>query len=751
MVFMASLTAFPFLSLGRVCTALHVGVRLDLGLRLFQDSVILMPVVPKEVRPESVVLRKVEILEKQEESLCPWNVPDASLALSNYKGSEVCKAGDRTKVAVGTVVGRSWFIEAKSPIEEWFRISYDERCREPRDTGGLESMVALDNKDITCMWAKYSEGDSMNCDILIEPSNDMCLIRGPVHASLSPGWMNPILASLDIFGTSVLSLLGQPGSGKTHYAVLLGALASLCLRRPIFFLDCKKLQKSKPKMVAILGEIDALFRKAMDSSDSIIILDDLDRLCPNLLGATNGETSSKMQAANPIALDQSKLIADRLSQVLEAIADESSRGGKVSIIVTTGSADSINPAAFRSASLFLTTAKIPAFLAADRVEVLNAMMQRQSFANGVDFDLSDFYDLTEGFFPRDLEKLSWRVARIHEHTLSGTSLKDILKNCLSDFLPLTQMVKSRKESRGGAKWSDIGGLFHAKSTLLETVRHPVSYRRIYEQAQVRLPRGILLYGPPGCGKSYLVPALALECNYPLITCKGPEILDKYIGASEAKVRELFERAAQMAPSILFLDELDALAPRRGSDSTGVTDRVVNQLLTFLDGVEDVASGTVYIIGATSRPDKIDPALIRPGRLERHLYIGPPESDLEWSDLLLKVSKHWNLTPRCCHALSTSDEVLNEIKKIPRLCPADIRAAFDTAHLNAVHRALKATPADEVEKVLLGIEDIHFGFRETRASLNENEAQSLDLMYRPYRELPAERPRNSIQNLKTTLR
>jgi peroxin-1 len=118
----------------------------------------------------------------------------------------------------------------------------------------------------------------------------------------------------------------------------------------------------------------------------------------------------------------------------------------------------------------------------------------------------------------------------------------------------------------------------------------------------------LFFGPPGCGKSALVPALAKECNFPLIACKGPEVLDKYIGASEAKVRELFSRASAVAPSILFLDELDALAPRRGSDNTGVTDRVVNQLLTFLDGVEDASTGTVYVIGATFRPDKVDPAL-----------------------------------------------------------------------------------------------------------------------------------------------
>lgn len=755
-----SLTAFRFLSLGRcTCIALHICVRLDLGLRLFHGSVRLMPMAPKEVSPESIVFRKVQIQEQREESICPWNLPDVSLALFNCHVSEGASEGCHERVAVGTVVSRSWIMakcirrqEVMSSMEHWFRISFDAHCREQQDKGSLESIVCLGDMDIARLLANCVEDDNANCDVLIEPSYETRLIQGPTEASLSPEWMNPLLSSFEAFGSSALCLSGQPGSGKTHNAVLLGAVACMFLRRPIFFMDCKKLQKSKPKMIAILGEIDALFKKAWESGDSIIVLDDLDRLCPNLLGADSNETSSRMQAVNPVAVDQSKLIADRLSQSFEAIADDSSSWGNVSVIVTSGSEESINPAALRSASLFLTTAKIPVLSSTERVALLKAMLQQQHLMENLDcVDHSDFFDLTEGFVPRDLEKLSLRVARMHERTNSRESLKATLASCLADFIPLTQMAATRQEPSGVPNWSDIGGLFYAKATLEATVRHPVSYRRIYEQAQVRLPRGILLYGPPGCGKSYLVPALASECNYPLITCKGPEILDKYIGASEAKVRELFERAAQMAPSILFLDELDALAPRRGSDSTGVTDRVVNQLLTFLDGVEDIASGTVYIIGATSRPDKVDPAIIRPGRLERHLFIGPPESDLEWSDLLLKLSKRWNLTSDCARALSTGDEILKEIKDISRLCPADIRAAFDTAHLNAVHRALKMTVADEVDKIFLETEDVRYGIRETRASLNENEFQLLERIYRPFRGLPVGSPSNSTQNLRTTLR
>lgn len=233
------------------------------------------------------------------------------------------------------------------------------------------------------------------------------------------------------------------------------------------------------------------------------------------------------------------------------------------------------------------------------------------------------------------------------------------------------------------------------------------------------------------------------------------MLDKYIGASEAKVRALFERASQMAPSILFLDELEALAPRRGSDSTGVTDRVVNQLLTFLDGVEDVSSGTVFIIGATSRPDKVDPAITRPGRLERHLYIGPPKNAKEWSDLMIKIAKNWNLKAESLRSLSIEEEIVKTVMNTPRLSPADVRAAFDTAHLNAVHRTLtEDVLGTDIKKIEIGIEDIRFGLGETNPSLSESEEKNLESIYNSFRGARSDLNKVSkanLRELKTSLR
>jgi peroxin-1 len=360
------------------------------------------------------------------------------------------------------------------------------------------------------------------------------------------------------------------------------------------------------------------------------------------------------------------------------------------------------------------------------------MIQGSNPACSTDFDSVNLSQQTEAYLPRDLEKISLRVARAYQSSLGSVSIQDLLLEVLAEYTPIAQMHASQRKGDIGISWNDIGGLYDVKSNLKSTVHHPVLYRRIYEQTKMRLPRGMMLYGPPGCGKSILPPALAREFNFPIVTVRGPEVLDKYIGSSEAKIRELFQRAYQMAPSILFLDELEALSPRRGSDSTGVTDRVVNQLLTFLDGVEDTSDATVYIIGATSRPDKVDPAITRPGRLECHLYVGPPESDEEWTDLLSTIAKQWDLTSECSSALTEGNELLQILRRTPRLCPADVRAAFDTAHLKAVHRLLLTKPADEIEKVEVTLEDLTVALTETRPSLDEAEAFVLDSMYRPFR-------------------
>ncbi|OOL26658.1 ATPase, partial [Rhodococcus rhodochrous] len=178
---------------------------------------------------------------------------------------------------------------------------------------------------------------------------------------------------------------------------------------------------------------------------------------------------------------------------------------------------------------------------------------------------------------------------------------------------------------GSVTLDDVGDMVDTKQSLTEAVLWPLHHPDSFARLGVEPPRGVLLYGPPGCGKTFLVRALASSGQLSVHAVKGAELMDKWVGASEKAVRELFQRARNSAPALVFLDEIDALAPRRGQSSdSGVTDRVVAALLTELDGVEPLRD--VVVLGATNRPDLIDPALLRPGRLERLVFVPPPDAE-----------------------------------------------------------------------------------------------------------------------------
>jgi transitional endoplasmic reticulum ATPase len=177
------------------------------------------------------------------------------------------------------------------------------------------------------------------------------------------------------------------------------------------------------------------------------------------------------------------------------------------------------------------------------------------------------------------------------------------------------------------KWEDIGGLSLIKQELQEAVEWPLKYQGVFTYADAVPPKGILLYGPPGTGKTLIAKAAANESEANFISIKGPELLSKWVGESEKGVREVFRKARQAAPCIIFFDEVDAIAPRRGGSFGGdsnVTERLISQLLTELDGLEILTN--VVVIAATNRPDIIDPALLRPGRFDRLLYVPPPDRD-----------------------------------------------------------------------------------------------------------------------------
>ncbi len=280
-------------------------------------------------------------------------------------------------------------------------------------------------------------------------------------------------------------------------------------------------------------------------------------------------------------------------------------------------------------------------------EIVQILKENEEIFNEVknrliDLMLEELADLTVGFVGADLAALAKEAAMhaLRKRIESGEidieaeeipeEVLENLKVTREDFLEALKFIEPSAMREvlveiPRVTWDDVGGLEHAKQELREAIEWPLKYPDIYRATGIKPPKGILLYGPPGTGKTLLAKAVANEANANFISVKGPELLSKWVGESERHVREMFRKAKQVAPCILFFDEIDALAPRRGLGAdTHVTERVVSQLLTELDGIEELKD--VFVIAATNRPDMIDPALLRPGRIERHIYIPPPDKE-----------------------------------------------------------------------------------------------------------------------------
>lgn len=304
-----------------------------------------------------------------------------------------------------------------------------------------------------------------------------------------------------------------------------------------------------------------------------------------------------------------------------------------------------------------------------------------------DEDLEAAAAVTEGYCPRDLARLcekarsmaaSWE-ARHPEAGPQRGGPGAFLAGAQESFVPLHALTVKSKGPRA-LGWDEIGGLHAAKAALREALEWPTRYARLYSQVSLRPRSNTLLYGYPGCGKTMLALAVARQANLSLVQVKGPELLNKYIGASEAAVRDVFARARAARPCMVFFDEFESVAVRRGHDSTGVTDRVVNQLLTQLDGVESLEG--VCIVAATSRPDLIDPALLRPGRLDRAVLVGVPTA-AEREEIFERVLQRSLCAPDVdCRELAARSQGLTG---------ADIAGLVAGAHLAVVHELLH-TPA-----------------------------------------------------------
>ncbi|KAL2232330.1 UNVERIFIED_CONTAM: Peroxisome biogenesis protein 1 [Sesamum indicum] len=356
------------------------------------------------------------------------------------------------------------------------------------------------------------------------------------------------------------------------------------------------------------------------------------------------------------------------------------------------------PQSLSSSGRFDFHVNLPIPAATERSAMLKHEIQKRSLQCSDDL-LSDIASQCDGYDAYDLEILVDRsVHAAIGRTLSAdlgsgenekpTLVRDDFLQAMQNFLPVAMRDITKPATEGGRSgWEDVGGLNDIQNAIKEMIELPSKFPNIFAQAPLRMRSNVLLYGPPGCGKTHIVGAAAAACSLRFISVKGPELLNKYIGASEQAVRDIFSKAAAAAPCLLFFDEFDSIAPKRGHDNTGVTDRVVNQFLTELDGVE-VLTG-VFVFAATSRPDLLDAALLRPGRLDRLLFCDFP-SQQERLDILKVLSRKLPMA---------SDVDLEHVSHMTKgFSGADLQALLSDTQLEAVHELLDREDGGETGKM-----------------------------------------------------
>ncbi|APD84545.1 ATPase [Mycobacterium intracellulare subsp. chimaera] len=386
----------------------------------------------------------------------------------------------------------------------------------------------------------------------------------------------------------------------------------------------------------------------------VLLITDVDALLP--------------AAADPVA----SLI---LGELRTAVASDG-----VALIATSARPDQLD-ARLRAPDLCDRELGLPLPDAATRKALLESLLKNVP-AGGLDLD--EIASRTPGFVVADLAALVREAALRAASRASADgrppelSQEDLI-GALSVIRPLSRSA-SEEVSVGDITLDDVGDMAEARQALTEAVLWPLQHPDTFARLGVDPPRGVLLYGPPGCGKTFVVRALASTGQLSVHAVKGSELMDKWVGSSEKAVRELFRRARDSAPSLVFLDEVDALAPRRGqSFDSGVTDRVVAALLTELDGVDPLRD--VVVLGATNRPDLIDPALLRPGRLERLVFVEPPDAAAR-RDILRTAGKSVPLS---------ADVDLDEVAAgLDGYSAADCVALLREAALTAMRRSLDAT-------------------------------------------------------------
>ncbi len=408
-------------------------------------------------------------------------------------------------------------------------------------------------------------------------------------------------------------LHGPPGTGKTLMA------RAVANEIDAYFTDI-----SGPEIMSkYYGESEEqlreIFDEATENAPAVVFIDEIDSIAPK-----RGETSGDVER---------RVVAQLLS-----LMDGLEERGQVIVIGATNRVDSIDPA-LRRGGRFDREIEVGVPDKDGRKEILQVHTRGMPLAEGIDLD--QYAENTHGFVGADIEQLAKEGAmnalrrirpelNLDEDEIDAETLERLqvterdFKEALKGIEP--SALREVFVEVPDITWEDVGGLEDTKERLRETIQWPLEYPEVFKQMDMQAAKGVLMYGPPGTGKTLLAKAIANESQSNFISIKGPELLNKYVGESEKGIREVFEKARANAPTVVFFDEIDSIAGERGqrTSDSGVSERMVSQLLTELDGLEELED--VVVIATTNRPDLIDKALLRPGRLDRHVHVPVPDEE-----------------------------------------------------------------------------------------------------------------------------
>ncbi|TLX99690.1 MAG: AAA family ATPase, partial [Thaumarchaeota archaeon] len=409
-----------------------------------------------------------------------------------------------------------------------------------------------------------------------------------------------------------------------------------------------------------------IFKQAEQNAPSIIFIDEIDSIAPK---------------REEVSGDVEKRVVSQLLTLMDGISSR----GKIVVIGATNRPNALDPA-LRRPGRFDREIEIGIPDEQGRLDIL--LIHTRGMPLTQDVSLESIAKVTHGFVGADLESLSKEAAmRSLRRVLPEINLEQsnipaeilnrikVTKQDFDEVLRDVQPSAMREVlvQRPNVRWEDIGGLQQIKEELAEAIEWPLKHADLFTEADVKPPKGILLYGPPGTGKTMIAKAVSATSEANFISIKGPELISKWVGESEKGVREVFRKARQAAPCIIFFDELDAIAPHRGSEGDAhVTERVISQMLTELDGLEDLKG--VVVIGATNRPDMIDEALLRPGRFDRILEVPLPDKDSRKQIFQIHTRKK---------PLDTTIDLDRLVQMTDGMTGADIAAIVNAAAMTAI--------------------------------------------------------------------